>query len=569
MGVIEIKIKNERVSVKDNTITFSHRVNEKSTASFVMKSNTKPKKYAKVDIYQDGVNKFSGVIDTIIGYEEGRTQYYDINCIDNHYFVEKRTVTKSFVEEYAGCIAKFIVDNVLHEEGIWYDDDSIDLGPKLTMRFNLDYCDDALSKLEEKTGIVWWVDSNKKLYFKDPIATINSTTITDEIIKYRSFTDNISNFQYRNTQYIKGVRGYTETRVELKKYIENTSIVLEYGVGNIDKIEICKNGQYIQLSTDLIAVKGENPDAAFLYAKDDPVLAYNPWALSQELRLVENDTIRVTYQGLIPLLVVSKDIGQILAVKELEGGSGIVENVDIDKNNEGYIASLEVANGKLSKYGDMESVDFSFETYVSTFDAGELVHAYIPSKGIDDDVLIEEVSAIDEGDRFLYKVRCVKGMIHESWQRFFQKKFENRVVETEDTSKVTDILVVPKNYIKSWTNNEVPSPFNIVYPSESLYPSNDLYPSFEEDNRFNFAEIDYFENNVLKTERYKKSIQNIGTNEIITVFYIPPADCNGQIQCIRFYGGDEGEQLLVTITENFNKNSYESMQIVRNDIKEG
>lgn len=571
--MIEIKIKGEHAGVKDNTIAYTHRVNEKSVSSLIAKTELGVKflKYSRLEIFENLDKKFSGVIDTVTSYDEGKSRYHEIDCIDNHYFAEKRTVTKAFIEEYAGNIAKYIIDNVLVQEGYWYDETSISLGIKLTLSFNLAYCDDAYDKLEEKTGFAWWVDNDKKLYFQDPTATMNPTVITDETFKHRSFKNNITNFRYRNTQYIKGPKGYTETKIELKKYIENNSIVLDFGVGNIEKIEIGKSGVYTEISTDLIAIKGENPDAAFLYAVGDTVLAYNPWALDSALRLVEGDEVRVTYQGLIPLLVVSKDLGQIEAVKALEGGSGIVDNVDIDKNNEGYMASLEVANGKLRKFGNVDNLDFSFRTYVKTFEPGEMVHANIISEGINDDVLIEEVSAVDEGDRFLYQVKCVKGAIHESWQKYFQKKLEDRATDVDDTSQITDILVVPKEYAKTWTT-EVPNPFNIWYPSEDLYPSESLYPSFDDDNRFTHIEIDYLENSVLKTKRLKRSIQTISATEIITIFYISPADCNGAIQTFRFYGGVDGVQLLTTVDEslnNLNKNKYESIQIIRNDVKGG
>jgi len=519
----------------------------------------------------DYKHHFSGVIDTIETYDEGKSRYHEIDCIDNHYFVEKRTVTKAFIEEFAGVIAKYIVDNVLYQEGIWYDEESIHQGNKLTLSFNLVYCDDAYDKLELKTGFAWWIDNDKKLYFQDPTATVNPTIITDEIIKHRTFKNNITNFQYRNTQYIKGPKGYTETKIEEVTYQESNpnSIVLAFKVGNIDKIEIGRNEVYTEISTDKIARKGENPDAAFLYSKDDSIIAYNRWGLDESLRLVDGDKVRTSYQGLIPLLVISKDLGQIEYVKALEGGSGIVENVDIDQENEGYIASLEIANGNIKKYGDADTLDFGFQTYVKTFEPGELVHANILSEGINDDVLIEEVSGVDEGDRFLYSIKCVKGAIHPSWQRYFQTMLEDRATDVDDTSNITDTLVVSKEYVKSWTV-EVPNPFNIWYPSEVLFPSENLYPSFDDDNRFTRVEVDYLENLVLKTKSFSRSIYYPSDTEIITIFYIPPAVCNGLIQTFRFYGGNDGTQLLTTVDEsanNFNKNQYESIQILRTDTK--
>jgi hypothetical protein len=565
--MINVFINGERFSIKERSLNLSHRVNERSVASFIAVSDMTKKvnKRALIELYDDDILIFRGLADSIRdkNFPLKNKKIHQISCTDNHSFVDKRSYSKVWINTNASDIVRHIVDNVLYEEGITYDINSIQSGEAITKSFDYKYCNDVLDELADLCGFVWWIDNDKKLFFQDPRSVKNPRPITDVDIKDDSVEYEADLYGFRNVQIIKDAKGHTGT-LQDRFFFDGLefNITLKYPIYQLISIT---NEAGIPFNN--ISLKGEETDATtFAYSEGDNVISIESDNVNQQL-------IVINYIGQIPIIGISQNQRNIEDLKTIEGGSGKIENIVSEPDTKGNLATLQSANSKLERYGRLDQMSISFKTLIQGYDAGELVDINLQSEGVNEEFLIEEVNIYDEVNLLWYHIKAVRGNIYDSWAKVFTRALEREKVKQEKESILDETIVVAKSYYTEWSQTARPQLFAYYPPSPTL--TLPFLPSFDYGRQIVYLDVTYINLNGMQEQiRVHRSNQYTIGNKLTTVFYINPGELNGQWTKLKFYGGNEKQArerftnsgiLIDEIDVNIIKNEYENIQINRTD----
>lgn len=559
---MRVFISGAEYQVQPKTLLINHQVNQRSFASFnlITELNVVIKKSSVVVINHNEETLFKGTVDVVRDKKNGHKKLHEVYCIDNHYFVDKRVYAKAFMQVLTGDIVKALVDDVLSEEGIYYDAESIQEGIQTSILFNYEYCNNVMDKLADRTGYVWWVDNNKKIYFQDPTTVRNQNTVTDFIIKYGSLELENNRSKFRNLQYIKGAMELSRKKVTNTSFDGvNTNFIMDMPIGELISIRIKYAGESIwrDVADANIGKKNEDTAKTFMWAQGDNVIT------ADRMQLVTGDQLEFTYKGLIPIIGLSTNQRQIEDLKVLEGGSGKVEHIESEPELRGALSAIQSANAKNQKYGRLDQMSLFFTTLQSGYDAGEIVLVDLPSEGLHEDFLIEKLEIYEDNNLIWFDVSLVRGNIFESWARVFQKALEKNNTANQDELKLEEIIVIAKDFSTVWYQADNPNPFNVWYPSDTVFPSDNLFPGFIEETRVTKIKI-----TVNGSEHDVKKTNYINTGNLLTLFYVNPSEMNGTWEEIKFYGGPEGHEILLdTVLVDFVKNELEALQIQRTEVK--
>src|SRR5690606_15858498 len=189
--------------------------------------------------------------------------------------------------------------------------------------------------------------------------------------------------------------------------------------------------------------------------------------------LTEDDRLRVTYRGQFYTVVISEDGYQIAMRQAIEGGSGIVEAVDRATQDTTSDAAFQIAAAKLGEYGQVGRV-LTFLTLRPGLWPGMLLPVQAPEYGFTGQkLLIESVTASDQGPLIWYDVTAVEGPRRRSWTAFFASLVDQaarlgRIAVGEDRA-VT--LLVPLSGEWLWGEAQQVEVFACPVPSGTTYPS--------------------------------------------------------------------------------------------------
>ena len=176
--------------------------------------------------------------------------------------------------------------------------------------------------------------------------------------------------------------------------------------------------------------------------------------------------------------MISEDAHQIAQRQEIEGGSGIVEAVDRATQDTTSDAAFQIAAAKLREYGQVGRI-LTFRTLRPGLWPGMLLPVQAPEYGFTGQkLLIESVTASDEGPLIWYDVMALEGPRRRSWTAFFTSLVDqaarlDRVAVGEDRA-VT--LLVPLADQWTWSEAQQVAVFACPVPSGTTYPSSSLFP---------------------------------------------------------------------------------------------
>ena len=132
----------------------------------------------------NGDTAFSGVIiKPVARLLSPTTRIWDLQCTDNHYYVDKRIIARAYTNQTAGAIVNDLITNVFSAEGITAGTIH-DLSLVDKMVFNYVNGDRALRMLSEYTNAVWYVDENKALHFYERTSNNAPFTVRAQSLKY-------------------------------------------------------------------------------------------------------------------------------------------------------------------------------------------------------------------------------------------------------------------------------------------------------------------------------------------------------------------------------------------------
>lgn len=406
-------INSVEVLVEKNSLSYSDKLNERTTCSFVVINPEFTIDVGmEVTITEDTDIIFAGTIDSLE--EKGyHVNYVSVACVDFSQLVDKRIIAEAYENELAGDIVKDFISTVFTEEGITAG--TIQDGPTISKAvFNYDNGNIAMNYLADITGFSWYIDNLKQLHFFERGTFTAPFGLTDISANYKDLTVKKTRSEYRNRQYIRAGTDVSDEIVKEKPTPGpdgvSKTFVVRLPIAQKPRIYI----NSVEVDQDDIGVNGFDTGKKFYFS-------YNSNTITQDASedTLTTEVLEVTYRGLYPLLVVADNPGQITDRQSIEGGSGIHENITQEQDINTREAALEFAQGKLEKFGIIPTI-VTFDTHISGLKAGQLISINNTLHELNSTYLIESVTARADGALTLYSVKCLDGAAIGGWERLFK-----------------------------------------------------------------------------------------------------------------------------------------------------
>jgi hypothetical protein len=479
------KINSEKV-VADASWTVTDKINSRRTMSFGVVDKLQLESLDNgddVELLNGTTTIYAGIIDNYDVSEPsaGRLEW-SVASLDNSALADRRRIAAVYEDTLAGDIARDLITQKLGQENVT--PGTIQDGALIKKAvFNYITCAHALDYLREITGFIWYIDEDRQLNFYDR-ATFRAPFDITPSVQHSDFRLTSKMDGYRNTQYTRG--GKTETaqqdleRPTPKPDGESRTFITRFPLARQPVIELNINGLgWVEIPTSDIGVNGLDQDKKWYWG-------YNSSTITQAdtedvLRDDEGgtrtaDQIRITYIGLRNLFVVLDNPTEIERRKDAEPlSSGIYEELAVEQSINNTDQAIQYSQGLLETYGEVKDY-VSFNTEKEGLRAGQLIRVTKPLYGIDDDFLIESVSARPvSANSIQYSVKALDGAAVGGWEEFFKKLVRN---QKDFTIAEDEVVIIIQSQIEAQGQQgqyqiEV---VEALYPAEDLYPSETLYP---------------------------------------------------------------------------------------------
>lgn len=386
MGSVSI---NDALTSKVNTATFK---------VFDLDGTDKPSYGDVVRIYdEDSTQVFAGLI---IKTDEKRSSIspengeeildYGVQCQDWTRLLMRRLIIDTYQNKTCLEILTEMIDKYYPNDGITLN--NVDTGITVEqITFNYKQGDKAIEALANATGYEWYIDYDKDLHFFLPTDGTATFTITDDTTNWTDLQIKPDTSQIRNRVYVRGGIYYSDPYMQ--------SIVPD---GEQEEFLLAYTPKYEDFSMTVnsidrtVGIKNidEAADFDFLLDRKEKALSMGEtaWAIANK-PLLTTDSIQVTYNYEIPILIVQENSDSIESLKTLEGGSGVYEYLITDKN----ISSIEAARDRARA----ELRDYANPVIRGT------VTSYDDAKGMKSGDLIE-INSTRRGINTTYAVQGVK-----------------------------------------------------------------------------------------------------------------------------------------------------------------
>ena len=477
MGLRLTKIDSEQVFIgQDWTIT--DQVNARKTMSARVVALLALAKIDNGDVIEmtDGAEILYagtvGDISTSEPYKNGLE--YAITTLDNSALADRRRIAAVFEDTLAGDIVKASISQVLTEENVT--EGTIQDGPIIKKAvFNYIKCSEALEYLREITGFIWEIDNDRKLNFYDR-ATNRGSDLTDST-QHSKFKLTSKMAGYRNRQYLRG--GKTETALQENEALTpkpdgaSRTFVARFPIAKKPTIEVNLNGAgWTAIAPADIGVNGLDEGRKWYWG-------YNSATITQadtETVLADVDAVRATYTGLRNLFVVLDNPAEIANRKAAEPlASGIYEELVLEQSIDTAAQAAQYSEGLIETYGEIKDY-VTFDTEKAGYRAGQIIRVTKSLYGIDDDFLIEGVTARPMSNtQILYSVKALDGAAVGGWETFFKKLVKNQKDFTIAADEVIIILQTQTESRSLQGQYEIRT-VGALYPDTHLFPAAALYP---------------------------------------------------------------------------------------------
>jgi hypothetical protein len=358
-----------------------------------------PEAGMEVIITDDAVRVFAGYI---VRRDKLSSSYkdirYKIECVDYTRLLQKKLVAETYESMTVEDIIKAIIDRYASGMGIDYTN-VICTKTIEKITFNYTSVQQCIQQLSDIVGFDWWVDYNKKLYFKG-VGTVSSPfNLTDTNGKYvfNSLRIRKDNSQIKNSVIVRGGNYFGLNR---RDSIEASGVDFIFPLAYKYKdFSASLTGQALSVGIDF----SSDPDAY------DALYNYN------EKRLVFKEadtpsvgsTLSVSGQPLIPVIVKVKDPASINSMLSAEGVSGEYEHIIVDKNLSSKQEARDRASAELIAYKS-SLVEGEFETETSGLEAGQQITITSDAYNIDETYLIRQVTRVMMTPTVMrYRVRLI------------------------------------------------------------------------------------------------------------------------------------------------------------------
>ena len=526
----------------------------------------------ETELYNNKVKFFGGVIDHPKSKDlslSGVGKLHDIECVDWHYFLDKRLIAKAYKEVT-------IHDILLDWWNLYLKDEGINLGvvinpgPLLTEAvFNYVYLSDAMDALAERAAADWYIDADKNLHF-----FVRSENFAPHNFKEKDAIRDLevgsAGEDYRNRQYIRAGKDTTDPQeIKFKGDGKNKSFVVPYELAFEPKV-------FVNGVEQRVGIRGLEENQDWYWNKGDKVVSQ---AESDDIPpLTSNDELKIIYQGFFDIVVLTQDQGAVAERMNVEGGTGFHDAVADEAYLTTRAAAFESANAKLKRFASIGR-RITFRTYKTGLRAGQMTYMELPTYGLPKtEFLIESVKFSEigtEDGRLWYDVSLVDGKATGGWANFF-KKMANRdqkFVIRENIDE-EEILITLASFSKTWQETDNPNIYRELFPGATLFPGNDAqhYPSFEPQDRVKYVTLYNGTTEIFRKPVLKQT--ELAPGVMVSVVLLLAYEANDMpITHVGWIGGSYATMApnsgLIVDKQPFVKikNDLESVQIEKTDIK--
>lgn len=356
------------------------------TCSFVLQDiegSNKPNQGDEVIIYHGAppVKIFAGeIINPPQTQISPGTYKYAVRGVDYSRRLDKRKVVETYTDQTCSYIINDITDNYAPE----FSTINVQTGPVVSfIAFNYKSARDCIRDLARLSGFDWYVDYDMDIHFfaQETNSAPYELNETASSGRYKGLLIDINKSQLKNRIFVRG--GYYLSSLYTQEIVadgEQLEFLLAYTPQT--PITVYVDDVEKTLGIDNIDVSGKD----FVVNVTEKTIKNLDIA-----KLTDGQVFKTTYKYKIPILCMVEDTESQNAVKSIEGGDGIYENLVVDESIETNEAARDRARAELRQYSNA-SVKGTFKTDQDGYRSGQLLKIDIPSRGVDSQYLIQTVT---------------------------------------------------------------------------------------------------------------------------------------------------------------------------------
>ena len=393
--------------------------------------------------------------------EIGVLTYY-VRAEDFNELLERPLIIKGFVETSIEDMVKYIIAEFLTSYGIT---EGVISATTVINRtpFNYVFAHSALNQLQSYGNYVWNVNKDKQLSFQTIGYAINPTPITDNSLKTNIFnfarTRTLDN--YRNRQYTKGTDRLSVLQTNITPTptpnSSNREFFIKYKLALEPVIEVNRGTGWIAQEVGIRGLHDNQPNQ-WWWSYGSSQISHD----EDEAVLTATDQIRVTYYGLIPLIVIAQKSSEVTL-------RGYYDAYSYNGNISDIIDGFRYSYNLLDKYAN-EADTISFRMYSKIYDVGEQVHISNTIRNIAEYFLVKSCTWTARGiNEINYDYHVLDGTDLGGWEDFFKNLIEASKININDE----EIVI----YTKQDTDDIILDGLFDMTLITPLYPSLTLYPS--------------------------------------------------------------------------------------------
>lgn len=284
-----------------------------------------------IDIYDGTEPIFFGVAGIPVSpeYNTGNEKrIYTITCQNGNAILANRITNEAYQDMVVDQIVQDLYEKYISAEGILLgdiDSSQVTVDVYTCVNQNLQ---DVLNELAGLSDSAWTITPDRKFVFLSknrfprPINVLNSLTFK-AMGKLRETT---KAYRLRTVEHLAGATDMTSSQTETRIYTADTdTFTVGFPIAKKPTIKI--NGTDVTSHVGVSGLDDSNPNKYFFFSYDSNVIYYR-YSGSGAAPLTEGDTVTITYRGVFPIRVVSRNEPKIAELANRYGTSGLIERVD-------------------------------------------------------------------------------------------------------------------------------------------------------------------------------------------------------------------------------------------------
>jgi hypothetical protein len=450
----------------------------------------------KIELYEDGILKFGGQIDSPDSKKFTRTlKKTNIKCVDWNFLTEIRYINRIYYKQPISDIVKKIVDEYFADDGVWYDSNSIEtVTNELAIKCSYEQAQNILDEISDLVAFKWKIGDNRKFYFLSRSSIIGPNIIEEQTnYKPESLLFSPDRSLYRNKQIFKNVNALTSLLTEKATPTPDADNAFTVRLPLDSKPEIWitddindlreNDGNYYKVDEKYVGIGGVSEGLVWYYwNKNSNIISKDP---DNAPSPAATFFIVVKYVGQFKFDLVREDYDQINERAEIEGTSGVYESIEDGSNIDGISVAESKISAYLQKYSQIAK-KIMFSSHTLDIAMHSICKMTFPSFELNESsfLLIHKKLANTGGDMLLKTYTFISGDAFNGWVNFFKKWLEKgKNFYLRESEEV--IQQVQNKEYALWDGTITITIYNCLYPAVDLFPSPTLtVGTFEETETF-------------------------------------------------------------------------------------